>query len=80
MSQVKENYEAFVKQLPSLLRSHSGKFALMHDAEIIHCFDTAGDAYWVGLEFYGEGNFSIQEVTGTPVYINPDKYRTTVSG
>lgn len=66
-SEVQRNYEAFAKQLPDLLSTHRGKFALMHDAKIVEFFDTAGDAYKVGIKNHGAGNFSIQEVTDSPV-------------
>ena len=67
-SQVEQNYEVFVERLPSLVMHHSGKFALMHNKEIIGFLDTAGDARWIGIRLYGEGKFSIQEVTGVPIY------------
>lgn len=67
-SEVRKNYEAFVKQLPELLSTHRGKFALMHDGKIIEFFDTAGDAYKVGIKNHGGvGKFSIQEVIDSPV-------------
>ena len=62
-SEVSRNYEAFVRKLPKLLSTHRGKFALMHGAEIIDFYDSAGDAYKVGVKHYGEGAFSVQEVT-----------------
>jgi hypothetical protein len=66
-SEIKRNYEAFVKQLPELLATRRGKFALMHDGQIVEFYDTAADAYKVGLNDYHEGNFSIQEVTDSPI-------------
>ena len=66
--QVKRNYGAFVAKLPSLLKAHPGKFALMRDGEIVEFFDTARDAYFAGLRlFQEEGRFSIQEVVEAPV-------------
>jgi hypothetical protein len=66
--QVEQNYEAFVLQLPALLQSHPGKFALMRDGRIVEFFDTARDAYFAGLKLYQEeGQFSVQEVVGNPV-------------
>ncbi len=65
--EVKRNYDAFVQRLPELLAKHRGKFALMHDASIVEFYDTAADAYKVGIKEYGEGGFSIQEVTDTAV-------------
>jgi len=66
--QVKGNYDAFMAKLPSLLKSHAGKFALMRDGEVVEFFDTARDAYFAGLRlFKEEGRFSIQEVVEAPV-------------
>ncbi|MFZ0888171.1 MAG: hypothetical protein WA005_06945 [Candidatus Binataceae bacterium] len=62
-SEVRRNYEAFRAQLPQLLQSHRGKFALMHDAQIVEFYDSAGDAYKAGIKQYGENAFSVQEVT-----------------
>jgi hypothetical protein len=66
-SEVRRNYEAFRQKLPELLQTHRGKFALMHNAEIVEFFDTAGDAYKFGLKNHGAGKFSIQEVTDSSV-------------
>src|SRR5271165_2313425 len=66
-SEVKRNFEAFQRQLPELLKTRRGKFALMHEGEISEFFDTAGDAYKVVLKNYGQGKFSIQEVTDAAV-------------
>jgi hypothetical protein len=62
-SEVRRNYEAFVQKLPELLPVHRGKFALMHDTNIVEFFDTAADAFRAGRKLYTEGRFSIQEVT-----------------
>lgn len=64
-SEVRRNYEAFVQKLPELLPARRGKFALMHDAEIVEFFDTAGDAFRAGKKLHREGKFSIQEVSDT---------------
>ena len=61
-TQVERNYEAFLAQLPKLLPSYGGKFALMRDGEIVDFFDTAMDAYTVGKREFGLGGFSIQEI------------------
>jgi hypothetical protein len=65
--QVEQNYAAFVAKLPELLKTHLGKFALMHDSAIIEFYDTARDAYVAGSAQFKSGDFSIQEVVGTPV-------------
>lgn len=60
--QLKQNYDAFVEKLPELLPLHGGKFALMHDSEIIEFYDSARDAYVAGTKAYPDNEFSIQEV------------------
>ena len=66
-SEVKRNYEAFMRKLPALLKTQRTKFALMHQRKIVEFFDTPGDAYKVGTTNYGIGRFSIQEVTDSAV-------------
>jgi hypothetical protein len=66
-TEVRRNYEAFKRQLPELLKDRRGKFALMHNEQIVEFYDTAADAYKVGIKSFGEGAFSIQEVTDSPL-------------
>ena len=66
--QIQRNYEAFVAQLPHLVVTHRGKFALMHDGEIIEFFDTARDAYVAGQKLFPDDQlFSVQEIVETPI-------------
>lgn len=62
-TQADRNYEAFRKVLPDLLKSYPGKFALMHDGEVVDFFSSLGDAVKFGKERFGDNNFSVQEVT-----------------
>ena len=64
---VDENYAAFEKELPELMLRHPGRFALMRNAGIVDFFDTARDAVIAGEHLYEDDEFSIQEVTLTPV-------------
>jgi hypothetical protein len=64
--QVQQNYESFLLRVSQLVVTHRGKFALMHDREIIEFFDTARDAYIAGQKIFPDGIFSVQEVTETP--------------
>ncbi len=64
--QVAPNYAAFAAQLPELLRSHPGEFALMRDERIVGFFGSGRDAYLAGCERFGLGGFSVQEVTDVP--------------
>jgi hypothetical protein len=60
---VDRNFEAFTKRLPDLLQSHPGKYAVLHDGEVIDFFDTLGDAVKFGHAKFGDANFSVQEIT-----------------
>jgi hypothetical protein len=65
--QIESNYEAFQKELPNLIQTHRGKFALMHDGKIVEFFDTARDAFVAGQKLFEDKLFSVQEVVDTPV-------------
>jgi len=66
--EIERNYRAFQDLLPTLLRTHGGKFALMREGAIVEFFDTAGDAYAAGRKlFESDMLFSIQEVVETPI-------------
>ena len=64
--QLDRNYAAFTEQLPNLLTTQRGKFALMRDSVITEFFDTARDAYVAGQKLYPDGLFSVQEVVDSP--------------
>ena len=58
-SEVKQNYNVFMQKLPELVQTYKGKFALMHDGQIVAFFDTPGDANLAGEKLYSDGLFSI---------------------
>jgi len=67
-SQADRNFEAFQKLLPELLPLHGGKFALMHNGQIVDFFDSLSDAVRFGVEKFGiPDKFSIQQVTNQNV-------------
>jgi hypothetical protein len=73
-SQVDRNFEAFKKLLPKLLRTHAGKFALMHDGDVVDLFETLGEAASLGFSKFGEGQFSVQEVTSKNINLGSYSY------
>jgi hypothetical protein len=73
-AKVDRNFEAFTKRLPELLQSHPGKFAVLHDGEVIDFFDTLGDAVKFGHAQFGEANFSVQEITRQGVNLGFHSY------
>lgn len=66
--QIELNYEVFLRELPTLLPKHRGKFALMQNRELIAFFDTAHDAYAEGKRLFRDGcTFSVQEIIELPI-------------
>ena len=86
--QVDENYDAFVSLLPDILQAHAGKFALMHERNVVDYFDFFGDAVRFGNNNFTDGNFSIQEVSSGSASLgfysyavspNSDQYRSSAN-
>ncbi len=65
--EVDRNYDAFVRQLASILPKHRDQFALMRDGAIIDFFDRPGEANRAGVEMFKDQIYSIQEVTDEPI-------------
>ena len=59
---VDENFEAFQKLLPELMKTRPGKYALMREGEVVEFFDSARDAMIFGQTQFSDGLFSIQQV------------------
>jgi hypothetical protein len=68
-SEVDRNYEAFLAVLPDIISAHAGKFALLHDCQIVGYFDTALAATLDGHREFGAGWYSVQEVTSEPEHL-----------
>jgi hypothetical protein len=57
------NYAVFKQQLPELLKTHRGFWALLKNRKIIEFFETRSDAIKTGHLLFGDnGYFSIQQV------------------
>ncbi len=65
--EVDENYDEFLKLLPSIIGQHRDKFALMKNRKILGYFSTAQDAREAATSFVPDGICSIQQVTDTPI-------------
>jgi hypothetical protein len=57
-----DNYQAFEKLLPDLVKTACGKFALMHDTQLVGLFESAGEAHAAGRETFDDSLFSVQKV------------------
>ena len=65
--EVDRNYEAFKRMLSSLMESDQGRFALLHNGELVACFDTNRDAVQAGEKLLEGKLFSVQKITGKPI-------------
>ena len=79
-SQLQKNWEAFEALSDSVKAENVGRTALLHDGEIIAIYNDSGDAYSIGVEKYGLGDFSIETFGEKPkslgfftAYINADE-------
>ena len=65
--EIRKNFKAFQKQLPSIEPMQAGKFAVLRHEKIIDYFDSMGDAAKYADAQYKEGVYSIQEVSSSIV-------------
>jgi len=66
-----KNYEFFKAQLPSLMQTSEGKFALVRDERILNIFDTEELAReYIKKNNFILGSFLIQEITDRVEYIS----------
>ena len=67
-SQAQINHAAYkTKYQDDLEREHLGRVALMHDGELVEIYNDEGDAYAIGCEKFGLGDFSIKTIGDQPV-------------
>lgn len=59
---LEENYEAFLGQLPELLKTHEGHVAVIHNGEVVDFFDSMERAVYVGNARFGPENFIAQKI------------------
>ena len=67
IDQLQRNLKAFRKVEDDLKGEHTGRTVLLHDGEVIAICDDSGDAYEIGVEKYGLGNFSLETVGKRPI-------------
>lgn len=58
-SQLRKNWDAFEALPDSVKAENMGRTALLHDGELIAIYNDSGDAYSIGVEKYGLGDFSM---------------------
>lgn len=62
MNTIDQNFRKFQELLPTILKDHRGQHALLYSGNIEGYYSTSLDAIKVGLERFGEGQFSVQHV------------------
>lgn len=60
------NWKTFEKLQKTMLPEHAGRTALLHDGKLVAVYNDSGDAYQVGVEKFGAGNFSVQTFGEAP--------------
>lgn len=66
-AQAELNFTAYLERHKrELEKQHWGRIVLMHDGEIAGIYNDRSDAYSVGAEKYGLGNFSLQKIGERP--------------
>ena len=67
--QIKQNEAAYQDRKDELEVRYQGKILLMKDGEVKNAYNDYGDAYSIGCDKYGLGNFSLRRVNQQPVEI-----------
>ena len=69
-TQVKTNHIIYnTKYRQRMEREHFGRVALMHDGRIVEVYNDMGDAYSIGCEKFGLGNFSMKRIGQHPAHL-----------
>ena len=66
-SQLVKNRAAYNAIKEEMEAEHFGRAALLHDGEIVEIYNDSGDAYAIGCEKFGLGNFSIEKIGEPPI-------------
>ncbi|MCY4223263.1 MAG: hypothetical protein OXF06_00345 [Bacteroidetes bacterium] len=65
--ELSRNWKTFCEAREQLEAEHSGRVVLLHRGEIIAIYNDSGDAYDIGCEKYGLGNFSYEFIGQKPI-------------
>ena len=66
-TELKRNLDTFKEAEPGLKKEHLGRTALLHDGKIVAIYNDSGDAYSIGCEKFGLGNFSVEKIGASPL-------------
>jgi hypothetical protein len=62
-TEIDRNLSYFLRELPDLLKTYRGKFALLRHESIVNYYDTVQDAVNAANALYPDRVYSIQQVT-----------------
>ncbi len=66
-NQLDRNQAAYEAIRAKMEEKHIGRVVMMHDGEVVEVYNDGGDAYKIGREKYGLGNFSLVTVGEQPI-------------
>ena len=68
VTEARHNYRAYKDKYKDMLeREHPGRIAMLHKQELVNIYNDMDDAYSIGVEKYGLGNFSLQRIGQQPI-------------
>ena len=76
-AEVDANYDYLQRHLAAYLPAHEGQYALLRQRGLVGFFAKPAEAYREGLARFGDGLFSIQEVTAEPLDLGFFSYAGT---
>lgn len=76
MRELKKNRDTYNAMRDKLEREHRGRVALLHDGELVFVYNDRWDAYVIGTERFGEGNFSIKKIGAPPASLGAATWYT----
>ena len=67
--QVKENFKAFQKQLPKLLKEYRGWYAIMRDKKVVAVFQSMDEGRPYARKRFPDRLYSVQPIIDKPIRI-----------
>ena len=78
-TQFNQNVAAYEQLDADFIQNNSGKTALFADGVLIETYNDKMDAYKIGIDKFGAGNFSIKEIGEKPKSLGVISHYATFS-
>ena len=65
--EMRKNLDAYEEKKNELELDHSGKFAVMHNGELVDIYNDEQDAYKSACARFGLGKFVLKHIGGRPI-------------